>query len=98
MVELMFILSASLLCSLPWFWLRLAGWLTCWERARIYPALRVCCRKNVLLSFCGVFSLPPCVYVGALIASIPGPSILTLKRILVQRLHPGVAPGCKYCT
>ena len=28
-----------------WFWLRLAGWLPCWEIAS-HTALRVCCRKN----------------------------------------------------
>ena len=37
-------------------------------------------KKNVLLCLCIFF--PPCVYVGTLnlIASIPGPSILTFKR------------------
>ena len=67
---------ATLLLSLPLFWLRLARWISCWERTS-HLALQLSCPKI----FCGVFSFPPGVYVGTLdliIASIPGPSILTL--------------------
>ena len=47
-----------------------------------YIALPVCCRKM----YCGVFSFPPVVYVvygGTLylMASIPGPFILTLQYV-----------------
>ena len=34
-----------------------------------------------------VFSFHPAVYVGTLIASIPGPSILTLQRSLRAQLN-----------
>ena len=57
------------------------NWLPCWEGAS-HSVIQVCCRKNVLFY---VFYFPPGVYVGAfnLIASIPGPSILTLYRDFV---------------
>ena len=58
----------------------LAGWLPCWETAS-HSALRVCCQKKCFVVFY-VFSFPPGVYVGTLnlIASIPGPSILTFYK------------------
>ena len=59
----------------------LAGWLPCWIRAS-HSALRVFCRKNVLLCFM-YFG----VYVGALnlVSSIPDPSILTFTSNRRQR-------------
>ena len=47
----------------------LAGWLPCWERA-CHSALRVCCRRNVLLCF--MYFLSHLVGTLNLIASIPG--------------------------
>ena len=45
-----------------------------------HSALRVCCRKKCFVVFY-VFSFRPAVYVGTLnlIASMPGPSILTFN-------------------
>ena len=65
----LFILSASLLCSLPLVLVetsRLANLL-----GKSHSALRVCCRNNVMFY---VSSFPPGVYVGIL-NSIPGPII-----------------------
>ena len=54
---------------------------SCWERAS-HSALRVNCRKNVLLCFM-YFLTHPASYVGTLnlMASIPGPTILTFQII-----------------
>ena len=67
----MFIVPASLSCSLPF----VPGWLPCSERAS-HSALRVCCRIVFVVFY--VFSFPPGVYVGTLnlIASIRGPLFL----------------------
>ena len=77
MKHLLFIkpVSLSLSCArCLWFRLRLAG-----RDGVSHSALRVCCRKKMLLffMFC-VFSFPPGVFVGTLnlIESIPGPSVL----------------------
>ena len=69
-------------CSL-WYRLRLAGWLPCLERAS-HSVLRVL-SVNVLSCFVRFHSHMVSMNLY-LIASIPGPSILTLK-IMVNVMH-----------